>query len=264
MWNGFRTDAYRGIIAETIPLKGYNGDLINAFWARPLGPGPFPGLVMVHHMPGWDDFYHEAAIRFAMHGYNTAMPNLFFRFGHGEPADVSATQRAEGGPADDRVLGDLDAAKELLQELPTGNGKVGIIGGCSGGRNAFLAACRLRGFDAAVDLWGGGVIATPDQLSPRRPVAPIDYTKDLSCPLLGMFGNDDQSPSPEQVDQHEEELKKCGKEYEFYRYDGAGHGFFSYDRPAYRQQQAMDAWQKMFAFFARHLQPELVQVGAAG
>jgi carboxymethylenebutenolidase len=93
-----------------------------------------------------------------------------------------------------------------------------------------------------------------EELTPLQPVAPIDYTKDLSCPLLGLFGNEDQSPSPEQVNQHEQELIRHGKTYEFYRYDGAGHGFFYYDRLNYRPQQAMDGWQKVFAFFGRHLQ----------
>ena len=78
-------------------------------------------------------------------------------------------------------------------------------------------------------------------------------TADLSCPLLGIFGNDDQNPTPTQVDQHEAELKKHGKNYEFHRYDGAGHGFFYYDRAAYRPQQAMDAWAKVFAFFEKYL-----------
>ena len=93
-----------------------------------------------------------------------------------------------------------------------------------------------------------------EELTPARPVSPLDYTKDLSCPLLGLFGNEDRGPSPEQVNLHEEELKKHGKSYEFHRYDGAGHGFWYYDRPMYRQQQAMDAWQKTFDFFGRHLQ----------
>ncbi len=93
-----------------------------------------------------------------------------------------------------------------------------------------------------------------EELTPQQPVSPIDYTRDLSCPLLGLFGNEDQSPSPEQVDQHEQELKKHGKTYEFHRYDGAGHGFFYYDRLNYRPQQAMDGWQKLFAFFGRLLQ----------
>jgi uncharacterized alpha/beta hydrolase family protein len=81
----------------------------------------------------------------------------------------------------------------------------------------------------------------------------IDYINNLTIPLLGLFGNDDQNPSPEKVNQLEAELKRLGKNYEFHRYDGAGHSFWSYDRPAYRQQQAMDAWEKTFTFFDRYL-----------
>ena len=84
-------------------------------------------------------------------------------------------------------------------------------------------------------------------------VAPIEYTQKLSCPLLGLFGNEDRAPTPEQVDQHEAELKKYGKQYEVHRYDGAGHGFFYYDRPAYRIEQAVDGWKKVFAFLEKHL-----------
>ena len=92
-----------------------------------------------------------------------------------------------------------------------------------------------------------------DQLTPACPVAPIDYTKDLDAPLLGLFGNDDQFPTPEEVDLHEAELKKYGKDYEFHRYDGAGHGFFYYHTPMYRPEQAMDGWNKVFTFFGQHL-----------
>ena len=65
--------------------------------------------------------------------------------------------------------------------------------------------------------------------------------------------NDDQSPSPEQVDVHEAALKEHGKSYEFHMYDDAGHGFFYYDRSPYRQEQAVDGWQKIFAFLPKHL-----------
>ena len=97
------------------------------------------------------------------------------------------------------------------------------------------------------------MVQSKEELTPSQPVAPIDYTKDLSCPLLGLFGNEDKAPTPEQVNQHEAELKKHGKSYEFYRYDGAGHGFFYYDRGAYRQEQAMDGWKKVWAFCERTL-----------
>lgn len=253
MWNQWRTDAYEGMLAEIITYKGHNGDLINAYFSRPLGQGPYPGIVLVHHLPGWDEFYRETARRFTSHGYIVICPNLYYRFGHGTPEEVAARVRAAGGVSDDSVVGDCEAAMHYLRSLPYCNGKVGIIGTCSGGRHAFLVACRVKGFNAAVDCWGGRVVMAPNELTPQQPVAPIDYTKDLSCPLLGLFGNDDQAPSPAQVNQHEEALKRYGKTYEFYRYDGAGHGFWYYDRPAYRPQQAMDAWQKTFAFFAKYL-----------
>ena len=84
-------------------------------------------------------------------------------------------------------------------------------------------------------------------------MSPLDYTKDLSCPLLGLFGEDDQNPPPAQVEEQEQELKKHNKEYEFHSYPGAGHGFFYYDRPMYRQEQAVDGWSKVWAFFEKHL-----------
>ena len=252
MWNQFRTDAYQGMLAETIAVRGHDDDLINAYFTRPLGPGPFPGIVLVHHLPGWDELNREIARRFSQHGYMVLSPNLYFRVGHGTPEEVAAKARAAGVP-DDGVVGDCTSSAAHLRSLPYSNGKVGVIGTCSGGRHTFLVACRGQGFDAAVDCWGGRVVMPKGDLTPMQPVAPIDYTKDLSCPLLGLFGNDDQAPSPAQVNQHEEELKKHRKSYEFHRYDGAGHGFWYYDRPAYRPEQAMDAWGKAFEFFGKHL-----------
>ena len=248
-----RTDRYEGLMAETVMLSGANNVWINAFFARPLGAGPFPAMVLVHHMPGWDEWYRATTLRFALHGYITITPNLYFRAGHGTTEDVAAKVRGEGGIQDDQAVGDLAGAMRYLRVLPYSNGKVGIFGTCSGGRHAYLAACREPGFDAIVDCWGGRVVMPAEQLTPKSPVAPVDYTKDLSCPILGIFGEEDHNPTPEQVDQHEDELKKHGKDYEFHRYDGAGHGFFYDHSPAYRQAQAVDGWQKVFAFLEKHL-----------
>ncbi len=249
----YQTDMYEGMVAETITYTGADGDLINAYMARPLGPGPFPSMVAIHHMPGWDEWYREATRKFAHHGYVTILPNLYFRDGHGTPEDVAAKVRASGGVADDQVVGDLAGAMRLLRSLPNSNGKVGIWGTCSGGRHAYLTACRVPEFDALIDCWGGRVVMAEEDLNDKFPVAPIDYTKDLSCPLLGIFGEDDHSPTVEQVAQHEAELQKHGKDYEFHMYPDAGHGFFYYNRPNYRQAQAVDGWEKMFAFLEKHL-----------
>ena len=248
-----RTDQYEGLMAETVMMIGAHGDWINAYLARPLGAGPFPAMVLAHHMPGWDEWYRRTTLKFALHGYVTITPNLYFRAGHGTPEDVAAKVRGEGGIPDDQAVGDLAGGMQYVRVLPYSNGRVGVFGTCSGGRHAYLAACRAPGFDAVVDCWGGRVVMTPDQLTAKSPVSPLDYTNDLSCPILGIFGNEDKNPTPEQVDQHEAELKKHGKNYEFHRYDGAGHGFFYDHAPGYRQAQAVDGWQKVFAFLEKCL-----------
>ncbi|MCY4410997.1 MAG: dienelactone hydrolase family protein [Caldilineaceae bacterium] len=249
----YTTDQYEGMLAETVSVRGANEDRVLAYMARPLGDGPFPGMVLIHHMPGWDEWYREATRRFAHHGFVAISPNLYERVGHGSPEDVAAAARAGGGVPDDQAVADLEAAMRYLRALPYINGKVGVFGTCSGGRQAVLAASRVAGFDAVVDCWGGGVVMQPDQITPQRPVAPIDYTADLSCPVLGLFGAEDHSPTTEEVALHEEALKQNGKDYEFHMYDGAGHGFFYYNRPNYRQAQAVDGWEKIWTFLGREL-----------
>ena len=249
----YTTDQYEGMLAETVNIQGANGDVINAYYARPLGPGPFPGVVLIHHLPGWDELYREFTRRMAHHGYLSISPNLYARDGHGTPEDVAAKVRSGGGVPDDQMVGDVAGALNYLKAQTNCTGKVGVWGTCSGGRHTVIAASKIDGFTAAADLWGGRVVMAPDTLNAKNPVAPIDMTPDLKVPLLGLFGEDDQAPSPPEVAQHEEALKAAGKEYEFHMYPGAGHGFFYYDRAAYRQEQAVDGWNKLFAFFGKHL-----------
>ena len=165
MWNSFRTDDLTGLVAEVITYPGGGGDEIHAYVVQPTGDGPRPGIVAVHHLPGWDEFYREFSDRLARHGYTVICPDLYDRFGHGTPDDVAAKVRSEGGVADDSVVADCAAALGWLNARPASNGKVGIIGTCSGGRHALLAASRVPGFDAVADLWGGGVIAAQEELS---------------------------------------------------------------------------------------------------
>ena len=123
-----------------------------------------------------------------------------------------------------------------------------------GWRHAYLAACRAPGFDAIVDCWGGRVVMTARSVIYKFPVSPLDYTKDLPCPILGLFGNEDSSPSPEQVNQHEAEFKKHGKNYEFHRYDGAGHGFFYYHAPCIARRKLWMGGKRFLRFWRRIFQ----------
>jgi carboxymethylenebutenolidase len=246
---------YDAMMAETITLIGHDDDAIEAYSARPLGPGPYGGVVVIHHLPGFDEATKEIVRKFAAHGYLAVCPNLHYREAPGaSPDDASAAVRNAGGVPDERVIGDVDAAARYLRTQTSSNGKVGTIGYCSGGRQSFLVACSLR-LDAAVDCYGGFVVREvpadyPIKLA-SRPI--VDRAPNLSCPLLGLFGAEDQNPSPEETAELEEALNKLGKPHEFHTYPNAGHAFFSVDRPAYRYDAAKDGWRRVFDFFGRYL-----------
>ena len=245
---------YQGMLAETVNLYGHNGDIISTYFARPLGAGPYPGVVVIHHMPGWDEESKETTRKLAYHGYAAICPNLHYREAPGSSSDdAAAAVRAAGGVPDDRCIGDVEAAAAFLRTLPYHNGKVGVIGYCSGGRQTLLVGCNSSLFDAAVDCYGGRVVVQPEQLTPAAPVPVIDMVERLSCPLLGLFGAEDGNPDPAQVARIQEELERCNKTYEFHTYPGAGHAFFSVDRPSYHQPSAADGWQRVFAWFEKYL-----------
>src|SRR5947209_862729 len=140
MWNTNRTDEPLSFDAEIITYSGGGGDAIHAYVLQPSSESPLPGVVVVHHMPGWDEFYKEFSERLARHGYTVICPDLYCREGHGSPDDVAAKVRAEGGIGDDSVVADCEAALRWLADQLGSNGRVGIIGSCSGGRHSLLAA----------------------------------------------------------------------------------------------------------------------------
>lgn len=244
---------YDALMAETVFIEGAGGDRIEAYAARPLAAGPFGGVVLIHHMPGYDSANKQMVRTFAAHGYAAICPNLYSREAPGaDPDDAAAAARAAGGVPDDRLVGDVAGAATALRRLSTSNGKVGVIGHCSGGRQTFLAACRLD-LDAAVDCYGAFVVdGTPEGYPVSMP-AVVGEAAGLSCPLLGLFGADDSHPSPEQTAQLDQELTRLGKPHEFHTYPGAGHAFFAVDRPSYRVDAAGDGWQRIWEHFGAHL-----------
>jgi carboxymethylenebutenolidase len=241
------------MVAETVMIEGHQGDQIEAYTARPLSETPTGGVVVIHHMPGYDEATKEMTRRFAAHGYLAVCPNLYWRDAPGASPDRRGrVVRAAGGVPQDRLLGDLAGAAAYLRSQSNSNGKAGIIGHCSGGRQAFLAGCLLD-FDAAVDCYGAFVVGTPPTGFPivMEPLLPL--ADRLSCPLLGLFGADDQHPSPAETEVLEAELTKLAKTFEFHTYEGAGHAFFAVDRPSYRQAAAVDGWRRIFDFYGRYL-----------
>src|SRR5450432_972745 len=207
--------------AGTISITGHGGDEIEAYLARPVDPaGPFGSVVVIHHMPGYDAGTMEIARTFAANGYAALMPNLYHRDAPGaSPDDAAATARAQGGVPDDRLVGDVAGAAAYLKALDGANGKVGVIGYCSGGRQSFLAACSLP-LDAAVDCYGACIVNAPPEGMPLKVKPIVGLSESLSCPLLGLFGADDKFPAPEETAELSKVLEGLGKEHEFHTYDG--------------------------------------------
>lgn len=241
-------------LSGTTMVTGHGGDRIEAYAALPTGAGPYGGVEVIHHMPGFDAATKEITRRFAALGFAAVCPNLHYRAAPGaSPDDAAAASRAAGGVPDEQLVGDVSGAAELLGARTSSNGRLGVIGFCSGGRQAVLAACSLN-VQAAVDCYGAFVLADPPPGSMVTVSSLRDRLAGLSAPLLGLFGNEDRSPAPDEVAELDDVLTQAGKPHEFHSFDGAGHAFLAVDRPSYRVAAAVEGWRLVGDFFARHLQ----------
>ena len=219
---------------------------------EPAGAGPHPGLVIAQHLPvahaglEKDPFTIDLGERYAAAGYVCAIPFLF----HWWPEEDEMMSKAKAF-RDDWVLADLAATFDLLTGMDGVDAeRIGILGHCWGGRIAWLAAGHNPDFKACIVFYGGRIkISLADGATP-----PIQLARRIACPVLGLFGNDDKSPSPADVDDYEAALKDAGVTYTFHRYDGAGHGFQDFhDANRFCEKQSEDAWQKAIHFLDENL-----------
>jgi carboxymethylenebutenolidase len=219
---------------------------------RPDGEGPHPGIIVCQHIPvshaglEKDPWQIGVGERLAKAGYVVAMPWVF----HWWPADADISVKREGF-RDDWAVADLAATYDLLVgRTDVEAERVGIIGHCWGGRVSWLGACHNPKLKALVTLYGGRIkMSLADGATP-----PIELVGDMGCSVLGIFGNEDQNPSPADVDDLDAALTKAEVPHVFHRYDGAGHGFQDDSNPErYRAAQSDDAWEKIVAFLSQSL-----------
>src|SRR5712691_6829667 len=88
--------SYRAQQSEMVSFQGHKGDKGEAYYSRPSGAGKFPGVLVIHHLPGWDEWIMEVTRKFAHHGYAAIAPHLYFREGSGSPDDIGARVRRAG------------------------------------------------------------------------------------------------------------------------------------------------------------------------
>lgn len=229
-----------------------NDSPMNTLVFEPEGDGPHPALIIAQHLPvaheglEKDPFTIDVGERYAAAGYVCAIPFLFHWW---PPEEDIAVKREQF--RDDWTVADLEATFEMLSGMENVDAeRVGILGHCWGGRVAWLGACHNDRLKGCAVFYGGRIKVPFADGSP----APIELADRITCSVLGIFGNDDQGPSPEDVDDYEAALERAGVDHAFHRYDGAGHGFQDHtNADRYRKEQAEDAWQKALTFFGRQL-----------
>lgn len=231
-----------------------NDSPMEIFLFEPEGPGPHPGLVLAQHIPVGhtgienDTFTLKTAERFAQNGFMVAAPFIF----HWWPKEAEMQLKRDEF-RDDWTALDLKAAYDYLADMDSVDAdRIGIAGHCWGGRVAWLGAGHLPGLKACAVFYGGRIKLT---MGPGTPPA-VDLAGNIRCPVIGFFGNEDQNPSPEDVNDYEAALAAAGVDHVFHRYDGAGHAFQSFNsEERYRPEASEDAWEKVLAFMGDKLGP---------
>lgn len=232
-----------------IPVSG--PDLsIKGYLALPqpevAGPGPWPGVVIVHDILGMTDDVRTIAERFATAGYVALVPDLYSRGGFVRCVRTVFTQLRDGrGQAFD----DIEAARTLVAQRSDSTGRVGVVGFCMGG--GFALAAAPRGFDASAPYYGP-LLAGDDALTG-------------ACPIVASYaGRDKQLANvPERL---ERSLTEQHVPHDIKVYPEAGHGFANRfplgpfgpivritTGMGYHHESAEDAWRRVLSFFAEHL-----------
>jgi carboxymethylenebutenolidase len=237
---------------SSLTVTADDGHAIPLHVARPSrAAGRLPGLVVIHEAFGVNDHIRDVARRFAAQGFVAAAPDLFARVGGpAPPGDMQEVMRRVGAIADPEAVADLRATAAWLREQPDSNGRVGCIGFCMGGRLALLLATHPGVLDRSVDCWGGRITRRTAVIDERHPEIVVERLDRLDCPVLGVFGADDQNPDASDVQELRVALDTRGLEHRILVYPDAGHAFFADYRPTWREQQAHAAWGEFLRFLA--------------
>ena len=245
-----KTDA-DGLVAgdNTVKIGDYN---MPVYAARPASGSNFPIVLVMSEIWGVHEWVKDCTRRFAKAGYCAVAPELFQREGGvGQIPNVQDILKIVLAVPRKQVLGDVAAAGEWAKKQPGVRAdRVGVTGWCWGGSTVYQVAATNPDIKAAVAWYGPPARPYPDT---PAPVTGFDVAKDIKAPFLGLYGETDQSPKPEDAKKFEELLKAHNKNVEVVIYPGAGHGFFADYRPSYNATAAADAWKRCTGWFDKWL-----------
>jgi carboxymethylenebutenolidase len=127
---------------------------------------------------------------------------------------------------------------------------VGVTGWCWGGSTTIQVAATNPDMKAAVAWYGPP--ARPYQ-GASGPVTGFDLARDIKIPFLGLFGEADKNPTPEDARKFGELVRAHNPNVEIVIYPGAGHAFHADYRPSYNKAAADDGWNRCVGWFNKHL-----------
>ena len=204
-----------------------------------------PGVLVCMHGPGVDDFITDICDRLALAGFGAIAPDLYHR-------QIKPVANPWEHLKDNEALADLASATDELKAVSSIDAeRFGVIGFCLGGRLSFLQAANDPDLKASVVFYGGNIM-----IARSGGTSPFEQAANISAPMLGLFGADDQNPSPKDVEKIDAELHRLGKAHEFHSYEGAGHAFLRkrFGRPpVFREAAAQDAWANCVEWLTRYL-----------
>ena len=235
------------ITSEWVQLE--NGP--RAWYARPVGVGPHPAVLVFIEAFGVNAHFQDVAQRLARAGYCAMVPDLY----HGKTYDYSDFDGAIGHLKtlnDAVVMQEAHLAIQTLQQrAEVWKDAIGALGFCMGGRYAFMAnAVHADHLRASVAFYGGGIAPDRDSVG-RKPV--LHLVDQMRAPLLLLYGAEDQSITPEEHGRIATALSTAGKRYTLTVFPGAPHGFFADPRDSFRPDAAQEGWRLTLDHFTRYL-----------
>ena len=239
------------IQTEKVTLAVDDGTQMNAYSARPVGEGPFPGIIVLQEAFGVNAHIRDMVARFAIEGFIAIAPELFHRTGpgfEGSYTDFTAVMPHMQALNDADTTADLAAAHAWLVGQSCEN--TAAVGYCMGGRAAFLAAATLP-LDASASYYGGGIAP-----GPRGPGL-LGRLGDVACPLLFFWGGLDKHIGSDAIRTIDDALIAAGKDYITVVMSKADHGFFCDERASYSADASAAAWPMTLAFLRLHLNNQL-------
>ncbi|MDP9222578.1 MAG: dienelactone hydrolase family protein, partial [Actinomycetota bacterium] len=174
---------------EEVAISAAGGATMPALLATP-GHGSAPGVLVVADVYGRSPFYENLAARLATAGFSALLPDFFFREGPLPDRSIEAASARRSQLNERRALEDLNSAVDWLRARTRTEeaARTGTVGCCMGGTLVLDLATKRRDL-ATVCYYGfpAGSRAGENNLP-----APLDVLDDMSGPILGFWGDQDE------------------------------------------------------------------------